>query len=663
MRSHAYIHRSRCLISCALLLGLLLGAAGGGINTRAGSEEWRPIEASDLALKTPMVDPDADAEAIFWDIRVDDGGDNDLVLSHYIRIKIFTDRGREKQSKIEIPFFTGTKIKDVAARTIKPDGSIIELAKQDFIEKTIIQISGRKLRSKNFTFPAIEPGSIIEYKWREVISDASANLLRLYFQRDIPVQNITYHIKPSSSSSSFNVIPFNMARPNFQKEKNGFQAATITWMSAFREEPLMPPKDNVVSWVMVEYYNVFRALLGYSAAAMQVHFGFQPFLKVDDEITRKSAEIVAGATSPEEKLERIFAFCRTNIKNTSDKSSGLTADAIEKLKDNKKPADTLKRGVGRWIDINLLFAALANAAGLEARVALLPDRSTRFFDATVVIPGALRPSSVGVRVGTTWKFFSPGFPHSPPGMLRWQEEGVAALLADDSPEWLMTPLSPPQKSKQTSVANLELNEDGTLEGDVSVEYTGHLAVERRLLNDDDSPAQREENLKEAVKKRLSTAELTNITIENLTEPTRPFVYKYHVRVPGYAQRTGKRLFLQPAFFQKGISALFELSARRYPVYFPYAWSEQDKVTIKIPKGFNPDNPDSPGPINAGAISRYAVNMGMAKDGSSLTYQRSFSFGGHTILLFPVANYPQLKLLFDEINKSDNHTIAFRQAGQ
>src|SRR5205085_7445653 len=105
----------------------------------------------------------------------------------------------------------------------------------------------------------------------------------------------------------------------------------------------------------------------------------------------------------------------------------------------------------------------------------------------------------------------------------------------------------------------------------TVEYTGHLAVERKAFNDDDSPNRREETLKEAVKRRLSTAELSNIVIENVTDPAKPFVYKYHVRVTDYAQRTGKRLFLQLAFFEKGILPLFVAGTRKYPIYFHYPW--------------------------------------------------------------------------------------------
>jgi len=627
----------------------------------AAGEDWRPIEAADLALKAPVVEPNADSEAIFWDIRVDDGGENDLVLSHYVRIKIFNDRGREKYSKIDIPYVNGVKIKDIAARTIKSDGSIVELVKNDIIEKTVIKANGLKLRTKTFAFPGIETGAIIEYKWKEVRSNSSAQNLRLQFQRDIPVQAVTYHLKPAGSSF-VDVRPFNMDKPSFQKEKNGFQVATVKNMPAFREEPLMPPEDSVKSWAMVRYMNIFTLLLGYNMLGAQVYIFSQPYLKADKEIKQKVAEITANVDSADDQIDKIFQFCRNNIKNTSDKTQGFTADDIEKLKENKKSADTLKRGVGPAIDINLLFAAMVNAAGFDARIALLPDRGERLFDPNVVVPGALRPSAIAVRFGTTWKFFDPGLPYVAPGMLRWQEEGVDALVVDKDQVWVRTPVTDAQKSKEKRTAKLRLDENGTLEGDVTVEYTGHLAVERKVSTEDDSPAQREENLKQMVKDRLSSAELTNIVIENDADPSKPFVYKYHVRVPEYAQKTGKRLFFQPGFFTKGISALFSAGKRQYPIYFHYPWSEQDKVTIELPKGYALDNADRPAPINAGAISQYDVQMGITNDQSTLVYNRTFFFGNRDLLLFSVEKYDVIKQLFDEVNRADNHMITLKQTG-
>ena len=117
-------------------------------------------------------------------------------------------------------------------------------------------------------------------------------------------------------------------------------------------------------------------------------------------------------------------------------------------------------------------------------------------------------------------------------------------------------MSTPDKSLVKRTAKLKLTDDGTLEGDVRVEYTGHFAIERKDEMDDESETEREESLKEEIKEQMSAAEITNIKIENVTDHVKPLIYSYHVRFPGYAQRTGKRLFIQPAFFQHGRGPLF-----------------------------------------------------------------------------------------------------------
>src|SRR4030095_14460532 len=86
----------------------------------AQDKDWRPVTQEEISSKTPVVEPDADAEATFWEVRIDDSSSEDLSLKHYVRVKIFTERGREKYSKFDIPFTKGMKIKELAARVVKP---------------------------------------------------------------------------------------------------------------------------------------------------------------------------------------------------------------------------------------------------------------------------------------------------------------------------------------------------------------------------------------------------------------------------------------------------------------------------------------------------------------------------------------------------------------
>ena len=638
---------------------------------RAAGDEWKPIDPGHLSLKTSTVEKDADAEALFWEVRIDDNPDGDLIFNHYIRVKVFTDRGRESQSKIDLEYgkiFGGeSKIKDIAARTIKPDGSIVELKKEDIFDRTIVKASGLKVKARSFAMPAVEPGSIIEYRWREVRLNTDANYVRLQFQRDIPVQRVQYLIKPMNyENATFNSITLHGQSTPWTKEKGGFYSTQMTNIPAVHEESRMPPEDQVRTWMLVYYQTATSSKIEPTKYWLDLGKNYyertKSLIKPNDEVKQMAASLTVDAKSDDEKLARLFEFCRTKIKNVNNDASGLTPEERAKVKDNKNPSDTLKRGIGSGLDIDLLFAALANASGFDARIVLSPDRGDIFFDKALPNAYFIDPQNVAVNVGGSWKFFDPGYNYIPLGMLRWQEEGQQALITDPkNPVWVDTPMTSHEKSLANRTAKLKLSEDGTLEGDVRVEFTGHQAIERKEEMDEESDTQREEILKEELKNQMSAAEITNIKIENVTDHDKPLVFSYHVRFPGYAQRTGKRIFLQPAFFQHGRGPLFATTSRKYPIYFNYPWSENDVVEIDIPKGYALDNADAPSPFGSGSLSQYKPTLSVASDGSMLVYKRSFYFGGGGVVLYPVESYTQVKNYFDMVHKQDNHSVALKQS--
>jgi hypothetical protein len=655
---------------CLLALACLAAPAAA-----RGDKDWKPVAPAEISLAAPVVEKDADAEALFWEVRVADEAEYSgprTVLQHYIRIKIFNERGRESQSKVDIlaPKVGGREIKisDIAGRTIKPDGTVVELKKEDIFERTIVKGSGIKVKAKSFAMPGVEPGSIIEYRWREVRGDTLSQYDRLEFSRDIPVQHVKYYVKPISNpyfNYGMRARTFNGENTPFQKEKDGYFSTSMSNVPAFREEPYMPPQYSVRPWMLV-YYTEDRKLdpaRFWTQYGRDVYESSKSEMKVGDEVRRKAAEVAGDAATPEQKIERLFEFCRTQIKNLYDDASGLTAEQRAKAKENKSPADTLKRGVGTGRDIDMLFAALAVASGFDARVVNLADRGDTFFDPSFPDAYFIRTYDIAVKVGDAWRFYDPASTHVPFGMLRWQEEGQQALLSDPKEAtFVLTPVSGPEKSLEKRQAAFKLSDDGTLEGDVRIEYTGHLAADLKEYNDDDSPAEREETLREKIKSRLPGAEITDVRVEGVSDGSKPFVYSFRVRMPGYAQRTGKRLFFQPAFFQKGLGPRFPTAGRRHEVYFHYPWSEEDTVEFALPEGFALDNAEAPAPFAGGDLTKYEPTAGITKDGRTLVYRRKFHFGkgGGSLLRFPVTSYQQLKGYFDQVSKQDGHTIALRQ---
>ena len=427
----------------------------------------------------------------------------------------------------------------------------------------------------------------------------------------------------------------------------------------------MPPEYAVRPWMLV-YYSPDTKLEPekyWEAHGKSTYESHKPQTKVNDEIKKAAVEAVGSATEPIRKIESIFDYVRAKIRNYRDDALALTPDQLKQIKENKNASDVLKRGMGDWHDINMLFAAMATASGFEVRITNLARRSDIDFRPDFTDDYFLRTENVAVKLGEEWKFFDPSSYYTPFGMLSWEEEGQPALISDSkTPIWSKTPFSAPEKSMEKRSGKFKLLENGTLEGEGRVEFTGHIGANQKEYNDDDTPVQREQTLRNFVRSNiLGSAEITDFTIENVTDPDKPFVYTFKIRVPGYATRTGKRLFFQPNVFERSASPAFTAGSRRYDVRINYAWAESDEITIDLPAGYSLESPDVPAPAgDSQGIASDKLNIAITKDGKTIIYKRDFYFGKNGFVHFPVASYQGVKALFDAFHKVNTHQLTLKQ---
>src|SRR5262249_38964252 len=325
--------------------------------------------------------------------------------------------------------------------------------------------------------------AIVEYRWTEQRPFTSYHT-RLQLQREFPVQAVKYYIKPMSEMQTvlgkgMRSISFNCPNVPFVREPNGYYSVSFNNIPAFHEEPRMPPEDQVRSWMLLYYSEKDKITPEkfWKEHGKAVYEENKGAMKVNDEVRRAATEAIGDASTPEQKLERLIAFGRRKIKTIYDDTTVRSEQERKKLKENRSPADTIKRGYGNGRDIDMLFAAMATAAGFETRLINLPDRGDMFFNPNLPDDYFLSVYDVAVKVGADWKFVDPSSNYVPLGMLRWQQEGQQALLADPKdPVFINTPISPAESSMEKRTAKLRLSEDGTIEGDVRIEHTGHMAV-------------------------------------------------------------------------------------------------------------------------------------------------------------------------------------------
>lgn len=624
-----------------------------------------PLDAADLALKAPRVDPGADAEALFWEVWIADAAANNeypfTTYTNYIRIKIFNERGVKRFGTVDIEYHGKEHVSEIAARTIHPDGSIQEMGHDAVFDRVLEkQRRHEKVRAISFAMPGITVGSIIEYRWRQSDQDALANYVPLYAFRDIPVEHLTYHIKPLSSPYfpyTMRYQPFHVTVPPFKPDARGWYTTRLENLAAFHEEEDAPPVTETCPWILIYYAEDRKETADHfwKTEGKKRFAQSREFIKVNGDVKSIAQEVTSGANTPEEKLKLLAFYCQKKIKDiASDEASDIDR---QHFKPNKNSVETLNRGIGTGRDIRLAFAALADAAGFDARPAFLCDRETMLLRRELML-SMLPKMDIAVEMNGKWKLYDVTSRVLEPGHLRWQEEGVNALITDDKdPEWIMTAFTPADLSQYKHQGQIRVDEEGTLEGDLQDTLTGHPAEQWRETYYKILEADRNKRITESIGGKLPGAEITELKSSDPSDVSIPVSIRYHVKMAGYATRTGKRLFFAPAIAEVSEPARYTASTRKYDIMMHYPWSEIEDISIKTPAGYDLDHADAPAPLSFGAIGGYSVKILKLPD--RILYHREFQFGKDGTFYYPGTAYAALKQAFDAVHDRDTHLLTMK----
>ncbi len=632
------------------LLRLFVLFAGFASIVPAHADGWLPISPEELKMTAEPKAPGAPAIYLYRQVDRDDNVPRERA---YARIKILTEEGR-KYADVEIPFLKGQeKVRDIQARTIHPDGSIVDFGGQVY-EKTIVKAKGVKYLAKTFTMPDVQVGSIIEYKFQE---DSDAFASRWILSADLFTKQAKFSLTPFTRYAVRMNWPAGLPAGTHPPRTEGkiIRLETLD-VPAFQVEDYMPPQYELQS--RVDFIYIFNPTPETDPDKFWKSVGkfwYQEFTSFTDK--RKAMEdavsqIVQPSDAPEVKLRKIYARTQ-QIRNFSfERQKSDQEWKRENLKDIHNVEDVWKRGYGNYLQINWLFAALVRAAGLQADPVDLSSRNVYFFNPKLMNTRELNSNVVLVKLDGKDLYFDPGTAFTPFGLLTWSLTNVQGLRLDkEGGNWITTPLSTPSESRVERHASFRLTDSGDLEGKATVTFTGLAALWRRIEERNDDDAERKRFLEDELKQSIpitAEAELTNKPAWNSSDPT--LVAEYDVKIPGWASAAGHRTLLSVGIFGGQEKHTFEHAERVHPVYFSFPYENDDELTIELPSGWQVG--DVPKTQNIDLKSA-VYNLTVENGKGVLSVKRRVMINLQSV---DVKNYPLLRDFFQKIRTGDEQQI-------
>lgn len=638
------------------------------------ADNWQPISPDDLKMTSQQAGG-AEAIILYHEFVSDDTRKS---RSEYKRIKIFSEKAK-RFADIEIPYakegLFSSQIIDVKARTIGPDGKITPFSGEIF-DKTIVKSHGLKYKAKTFTLPDVQVGSIIEWRYTEIWSDEYVLAARWILQEEL-----------AQKYAKFAYTPLNLGGSRYVENEHGETADGVYHIGvgipagvdvktvnqrmdqqrmememknipAYEEEDSSPPAE-MMKMRMYFFYGNSKMLKPEEFWRQQGKFwekDLDKFIGHSSQVAQAAAQAVSASDTPEQKIRKIYALVQKQKNFTYERHDEL--DTLAKVrKANTSVEQVLQQG-GTHNDLTRLFVAMVQSQKIPAYLMRIATREEVFFQPAIPEWDQLNSEVAIVNLDGKEVFLDPGVPMCPFGMLEWKRTMVQGVRqkATGGTELSQTPVPQYSDAVRQRIADLKLDKDGSLKGQIVMLWIGQEALIQRIEGGRTDEAGRKKQVEDELKALLPPTAI--VKLDSATawdDPDQPLRATFNVELPGLASSTGKRLLLPSGLFQINSRQRFVSADRKTPVYFEYPYRVFDKVLITLPQDVQVENL----PQGQKANSEFALcYVERATNGNVLELKRDFAIAG---VSFPLNLYPALKSFFDTVHRNDDEQVTLRTA--
>jgi hypothetical protein len=642
--------RGKTLLPLLILLVSLIHAP------RATAQDWVPVTDAEKSMKTNPLDPGSGAVVLFkrgeLNVLEKESSNWRTNVHTYTRIKILTEAGRES-ANVSIDFPKYMRLSKIEGHTIKPSGEIVPLDTSQVFRGTIFS-EGKQfaMLQERFTFPAVEPGAIIEYQTDEYVDGVYPPTY--YFD--------TYELGTLASTLKVTVGP-RLALAQFPLETTtnkiavakaqravGFETDyTAQNLRPIRNEPLSVPFRDQAAAVMftpVEVAfsgQVFPIIKKWDDIADRVSDYVSMMNKNSSQMDKQAKELAAKLPDPKDRAQAIYTYIQKEITSNPVYGIGL----------GRPMDDILTAKHGDPDEINAMYVSMLKEVKVDANLVLIGAQN---WQGSIIksFPNLGQFSRIVTRVNLKDGsiFVDPSEAAAPFGELPWFEKGVTGVLVKGSKvEDTPVPAGAPEDNLSSTKTTFQVTKDWTATGDVEFSLKGAEAIDFRADMQHEPPEKIEQRLSDYFGYGNGDSQVTNIAHPEFKDPAQPIALKAHLKEKLTEDIGPGDLLLNPWLDDQYSTPLFKASERHSVVRFQNpekrvstsVWTLDPAITVQqLPKDVSISN-------DVGEFSHSCK-----AEGPTITCTRTFVLKKTN--LKNMSEYNDTRLFFDQIAKNDKEVM-------
>ena len=577
--------------------------------------------------------------------------DGTIVARYRIAYKLFNERARDL-AEVNLPYNSSyQEMHVVSARTIKKDGKIIPVKKEDMRVSSPYSeyLMYDDAHAQSFSMPAIEDECIIDYTWEEITHPLlMPGQFWTYwgFSGLEPVGITRYVLKvPVEKKIEAKVYNDDTLKPTIVNSIDG-KFKTYTWerknLNPIEPEPGMPRLSEVSSWMEVSSLGTWDTVASWFWGLQQ------PQAKSTKAIQATVTELLAGKKTDDDKARAIYDWVanRTRYVGLEFGLSAYRPHAASEVHD-KRYGDCKDKA-------NLLITMLG-LAGIKANPVLLHADERREVGKGLPTLNAFNHCIALANVSGKEVWLDATAETCAYGDIPYSDRGVQGFVVSGGKgEFKTIPFYQPTENGIEVKMTVSLQPDGSAEVRSGLTMQGESGQGMRARVRSLTPKQRKE-MAQGMAQRLSNgASMKTFEMPDGSDKTGLYAMRMVSAAPNYAQSAGNLLIVPigsgPA------SNPFTQEKRVFPIVEEDASMTRSITILNIPDGYLPEGIPEDVDLKS-AMQEFKRSITKSADGKSLTILTEVIQSPGRI---PASEFESVKKYYDGVVKVSDQKIVLKK---